>query len=445
MYTQEDIDRLETEWKTNPRWQGMIRPYSAEQVIRLRGSLQLSYTLARMGAEKLWHMFETEPFVRALGAITGNQAVQMVQAGLKAIYLSGWQVAGENNLALETYPDQSLYPVNSVPTLLRRLNNALMRADQIQHMDNVQEFDYFVPIVADAEAGFGGPLNAYELIKSMIREGAGAIHLEDQLSSLKKCGHMGGKVLVPVHDFIQKLVTARLAADVLNVPTIIISRTDALSASLIRSDYHPVDAPFLTGERSFEGYYYVKGSVEYAVARSLEFAPYADLIWCETARPDLGEAREFAAGIHEKYPGKWLAYNCSPSFNWRRHLSEAEVHNFQEKLGEMGYKFQFVTLAGFHTLNASMFELAQAYALQGMGAYSRFQQHEFELEHTYGYKAIKHQSFVGAGYFDEVLMTVTEGQASTGAMKGSTEEEQFQEKIYKDEIMPRGDGKKKKK
>jgi isocitrate lyase len=444
MYTQVEIDQLELDWKTNPRWKGVLRPYTAEQVIRLRGSLQLSFTLARMGAERLWRLFETEPFVRALGAMSGNQAVQMVQAGLKSIYVSGWQVAGDNNVALETYPDQSLYPVNSVPAMIRRINNAMMRADQIQHMDNVEEFDYFVPIVADAEAGFGGPLNAYELIKSMIREGAAAIHLEDQLSSLKKCGHMGGKVLVPANVFIQKLITARLAADVLNVPTVIISRTDADSANLIRSDSHPVDQPFLTGERSYEGYYYLNGGVDYAIARSLEFAPYADLIWCETARPDLGEAREFAQGIHEKYPGKWLAYNCSPSFNWRRHLGESEVMNFQEKLGELGYKYQFVTLAGFHTLNASIFELAQAYATQGMGAYSRFQQHEFELENHYGYKAIKHQSFVGAGYFDEVLMAVSEGQSTTTAMKGSTEEEQFQQHIYREEIVPIDEKKKRK-
>jgi isocitrate lyase len=436
MYTQEDVNKLESDWKTNPRWKGVVRPYSAEQVIRLRGSLQLFYTLARIGAEKLWDLFETQPFVRTLGALSGAQAVQMVQAGLTSIYASGWQVAGDANVALETYPDQSLYPVNSMPTLIRRINNALIRADQVQHMNNLQEFDYFVPVVADAEAGFGGPLNTYELIKAMIREGAAAIHLEDQLSSLKKCGHMGGKVLEPANIFIQKLVTARLAADVLGVPTIIISRTDADSASLIRSDAHPVDVPFLTGQRSYEGFYYVNGGVDYAVARSLEFAPFADLIWCETTRPDIGEAREFAEGIHEKYPGKWLAYNCSPSFNWRRNLDEATISSFQEKLGEMGYKFQFVTLAGFHTLNASMFELAEAYSTQGMAAYSRFQQHEFELEQTFGYRAVKHQSFVGAGYFDDVLMTITEGQASTAALKGSTEEEQFQHKVYEEEIVP---------
>ncbi len=445
MYTPKEIEDLTQEWAANPRWNGVLRPYSAEQVIKLRGSLKLSYTLARMGAEKLWKMFESEPFVRSLGAMTGGQAVQMVQAGLKAIYLSGWQVAGDANVALETYPDQSLYPVNSVPALLRRINNALMRADQIQHMENLEEYDYFVPIVADAEAGFGGPLNTYELIKSMIREGAAAVHLEDQLSSLKKCGHMGGKVIEPVNIFIQKLITARLAADVMGVPTIIVARTDADSAALIRSDSHPTDLPFITGERSYEGYFYVRGGVEYAVARSLEFAPYADVLWCETSRPDLGEAREFAQGIHEKYPGKWLAYNCSPSFNWRRNLDESTISHFQEKLGELGYKFQFVTLAGFHTLNASMFELAQAYALQGMAAYSRFQQQEFELEHHYGFKAIKHQSFVGAGYFDEVLMTITEGQASTAAMTGSTEQAQFNTPVYQDEVMPSNEQKAKKK
>lgn len=436
MYTTEEIKSLESEWATNPRWTGVSRPYTAEQVIKLRGTLQLSYTLARRGAEKLWHLFKTEPFVRSLGAMTGAQAVQMVQAGLKAIYLSGWQVAGDANLAMETYPDQSLYPVNSMPALLRRINNALIRADQIQHMENTQEFDYFVPLIADAEAGFGGPLNTYELIKSMIREGAGAIHLEDQLSSLKKCGHMGGKVLEPVNIFTQKLITARLASDVMNVPTVIIARTDADSASLIRSDSHPTDRPFLTGERSYEGYYYVRGGVEFAIARSLEFAPFADVLWCETAKPDLGEAEEFAKGIHEKYPGKWLAYNCSPSFNWRRNLDEATIAHFQDKLGELGYKYQFVTLAGFHTLNASMFELAQAYAMQGMAAYSRFQQREFDLERNYGYRAIKHQSFVGAGYFDEVLMTITEGQSSTAALAGSTEEEQFATPVYTEEIVP---------
>jgi isocitrate lyase len=436
MYTQAEVQELEQCWKDNPRWDGIVRNYSAEDVIKLRGSFQLDYTLARQGAEKLWRLFEEEPFIRALGAVTGNQAVQMVQAGLKAIYLSGWQVAGDNNDALQTYPDQSLYPVMSVPHLIRRLNNALMRADQIQHLANEEDFDWMAPIVADAEAGFGGPLNTFELVKSMIEAGAAAIHLEDQLSSLKKCGHMGGKVLVPAAIFIDKLITARLAADVMAVNTIIIARTDADSADLIRSDSDPVDQPFLTGERSPEGYYYLRGGIDYAIARGLAFAPYADMVWCETAKPDLEEARRFAEGIHAKYPGKWLAYNCSPSFNWRRNLDDKTIATFQEQLGEMGYKFQFVTLAGFHTLNASMFQLAVDYAKSGMGAYSHFQQHEFDLEHRYGYKAIKHQSFVGAGYFDEVQMVVSQGQSSTTAMKGSTEEEQFEEPKYDEDIIP---------
>jgi isocitrate/methylisocitrate lyase len=436
MYTQEQVAQLEESWKTAPRWQGILRTYHAEDVIRLRGSLQPDYTLARLGAEKLWKMLASEQFVRALGAVTGNQAVQMVQAGLKAIYVSGWQIAGDNNSAYQTYPDQSLYPVDSAPALIRRINNALVRADQIQHMENSAAVDWFAPIVADAEAGFGGPLNAFELIKAMIEAGTAAVHLEDQLSSLKKCGHMGGKVLVPVNVFVQKLVTARLAADILGVPTLIIARTDADSASLIRSDSHPVDQPFLTGERSFEGYYYVRGNIEYAIQRALAFAPYSDMVWCETTRPDLGEAREFAQGVHEKYPGKWLAYNCSPSFNWRRNLDDDNILNFQDRLAEMGYKFQFVTLAGFHTLNASIFELANCYRQEGMSAYARFQQHEFELEERYGYKAIKHQSFVGASYFDEILMVVSEGQSSTSAMKGSTEEAQFKPPDYNEDIVP---------
>ncbi len=437
MYTKKDIAAVQKDWSTNPRWEGVTRPYSAEDVVRLRGSVQPEHTLARLGAEKLWQLFQKEPFVRALGAMSGNQAVQMVEAGLKSIYVSGWQIAGDNNTASHTYPDQSLYPVDSAPALIRRINNALMRADQIQHMENTGGgIDWFVPIIADAEAGFGGPLNTFELIKAMIEAGAAAIHLEDQLSSLKKCGHMGGKVLVPVSEFVHKLATARLAADVYNLPTVIIARTDADSASLIRSDSDEIDQPFLTGERSYEGYYYINGGIQYAIARGLAYAPYADLVWCETAKPDLEEAREFAQGIHEKFPGKWLAYNCSPSFNWRRNLDDKTIAHFQEKLGEMGYKYQFVTLAGFHTLNASMFELAQAYNLEGMAAYSRFQQHEFELEHRYGYKAIKHQSFVGAGYFDEVLMTITERQATTGALKGSTEEEQFQDETFDEDIVP---------
>lgn len=437
MYTQNQVAEIEKTWKTDPRWEGISRTYTAEDVVRLRGSIQLEHTLARIGAERLWQLLKTEPFIRALGAMTGNQAVQQVQAGLKAIYLSGWQVAGDSNTALHTYPDQSLYPVDSVPTLIRRLNNALQRADQIQHMENIEDGPYwFAPIVADAEAGFGGPLNTFELIKAMIEAGAAGIHLEDQLSSLKKCGHMGGKVLVPASEFVHKLVTARLAADVLDIPTVLIARTDAESAAMIRSEFDPVDQPFLTGDRSYEGYFYIKGGVDYAIARGLAYAPYVDMVWCETTRPDLGEARAFAQGIHEKFPGKWLAYNCSPSFNWRRNLDDKTITSFQEKLGEMGYKFQFVTLAGFHTLNASMFELAQAYKEEGMCAYSRFQQSEFELEQRYGYKAVKHQSFVGAGYFDEILMTITERQATTAALKGSTEEAQFEPPHYDEDIVP---------
>lgn len=425
MYTSQDIEKVASEWKNNPRWNGIVRPYSAEEVVKLRGSLQIDYPLARIGANKLWELLETEPFIRALGALTGNQAVQQVQAGLKAIYVSGWQVAADANDSGETYPDQSLYPVLSVPHLIRRINNALRRADQIQHMENNGHTDWFVPIVADAEAGFGGPLNVFELIKAMIEAGAAAIHLEDQLSSLKKCGHMGGKVLVPTSEFIEKLITARLASDIMNIPTLLIARTDAHSAGMLRLDCDAHDEPFLTGERSAEGFYRIKGGIPCAIARGLAFAPYSDLIWCETSTPDLGEAREFAAGIHERYPGKWLAYNCSPSFNWRAHLDENEVLRFQEKLGEMGYKFQFVTLAGFHALNASMFELAHNYSTKGMGAYAEFQQHEFELEKKYGYKGIKHQRFVGTGYFDELTDTINGGESEIKALRGSTEEQQF--------------------
>jgi isocitrate lyase len=351
----------------------------------------------------------------------------MVQAGLKAIYLSGWQVAGDANDALTMYPDQSLYPVTSGPTVLKRINNALIRADQIQHMNGGDgEVQYFAPIVADAEAGFGGPLNTFELVKAMIEAGAAGIHLEDQLSSLKKCGHMGGKVLVPIHDFIQKLISARLAADVMGVPTIFIGRTDALSATLIRGDIDRVDQEHLTSERTSDGFYVLKNGLEYAIARALEFAPYVDLIWCETPTPDIDEAREFAKGIHEKYPGKMLAYNCSPSFNWKRKLNDEQIAGFQEELAEMGYKFQFITLAGFHTLNASMFELAHGYARNGMTAFVKVQEREFEMEKTMGFRAVKHQSFVGAGYFDAVQTTVTGNEVSTGAMKGSTEEQQFE-------------------
>ncbi len=425
MYTQKQIDELSSKWKCEPRWKNIHRPYSAENVIRLQGSISFDYPLARLGADKLWKMLSQEHFVRSLGAMTGNQAVQQVQAGLKAIYLSGWQVAADANDADQTYPDLSLYPVLSVPHLIRRIANALRRADEIQHLHNHENIDYFVPLIADAEAGFGGPLNAFELVKAMIEAGAAAIHLEDQLSSLKKCGHMGGKVLVPAATFIEKLVTARFAADILNVPTLLIARTDAESATYIRSESDPRDQPFITGERSCEGYYQLKSGIEFAVARAVAFAPYSDLLWCETSKPDLDEARVFAHGVHAKYPGKWLAYNCSPSFNWPSHMNQAQTAAFQEQLADMGYKFQFVTLAGFHTLNASMYELAHAYKTEGMAAYARFQEHEFELEAKKGYKAIKHQKFVGAGYFDEVLSAITEGKSSTQALKGSTEERQF--------------------
>ena len=426
---QPQIAELLRAWKTESRWNGITRPYQPEEVVRLRGSIRIEYTLAQMGAERLWHLLHTEPFVRALGALTGNQAVQMVQAGLKAIYLSGWQVAGDANNACQMYPDQSLYPADSGPTLARRINNALMRADQISHMEGKNGVHWFAPIVADAEAGFGGPLNTFELMKAYIEAGVAAVHFEDQLSSLKKCGHMGGKVLVPDRVFIQKLVAARLAADVLGVPTILIARTDANGAQLIRGDYNEADEPFLTGERTADGYFRVRGGLEYAIARGLAYAPYSDMIWCETSKPDLGEAREFAQAIHERFPGKLLAYNCSPSFNWKRNLDDKTIAEFQEKLGEMGYKFQFVTLAGFHALNTSMFELAHAYNQEGMAAYSRLQEREFELEREAGYTAVKHQRFVGASYFDQVQMTISGGEASTVALKGSTEEEQFEHSV----------------
>lgn len=425
MYSPKDISALVKYWETDERWEGIERPYFAEDVVKLRGTVRIEHTLARMGAERLWQLLHKEPFVRALGAMTGNQAVQQVQAGLQAVYVSGWQIAADANNAAQTYPDQSLYPVDSAPNLIRRINNALIRADQIQNMNGEDKVHWYAPIVADAEAGFGGPLNTFELIKAMIEAGTAAVHLEDQLSSLKKCGHMGGKVLVPASTFIQKLITARLASDVLDVPTLIVARTDANGAHLLRSDIDPVDQPFLTGERTIEGYYVVRGGLDYAIARALSYAPYSDVVWCETAKPDLEEARAFSQAIHEKYPGKLLAYNCSPSFNWKRHLDDAAIASFQEKLGEMGYKFQFVTLAGFHTLNASMFDLAHAYAQEGMAAYTRVQEHEFELESQYGYGAVKHQSFVGAGYYDEIQMAISGGKATTSALKGSTEEEQF--------------------
>ncbi len=411
---------------TNGRVEEIVRPYSAEDVASLRGSVKVEYTLARLGAERLRELLDSEPYVAALGALTGAQAVQMVKAGLKAIYLSGWQVAADANLAGHTYPDQSLYPVNSVPALVRRINNALLRADQIHWAEGDRSQHWLAPIVADAEAGFGGPLNAFELAKALIEAGAAGVHFEDQLASEKKCGHLGGKVLVPTSQFIRTLVAARLAADVLDVPTVIVARTDALSAAFLTSDIDPADQEFVTGERTPEGYFRVRPGIEAAIARSLAYAPYADLLWFETSTPDLEEARQFAQAIHEHYPGKLLAYNCSPSFNWRRHLSEREIASFQRELGELGYKFQFVTLAGFHALCASTFELARGYAEEGMSAYVRLQQREFELE-TAGYTATRHQREAGAGYFDRVLETISGGQASTLALRGSTEEEQFQE------------------
>lgn len=420
-----NASELEKNWKEDPRWKGIHRPYTAADVVRLRGSLKIEHTLAELGSKKLWKQLNSEPFIRALGAMTGCQAVQQVEAGLKSVYLSGWQVAADQNDALETYPDLSLYPLMSMPHLIRRIQKALQRADQVRCMQNDRSIDWFVPLVADAEAGFGGPLNTFELIKAMIAEGVAAVHLEDQLSSLKKCGHMGGKVLVPIEEFVQKLVSARLASDILDVPTVVIARTDAEGATLLRSDADPLDKPFLTGERTADGFFRVKNGIDFAIQRGLSYAPYADMVWCETGNPDLGEARAFAQGIHEKYPGKFLAYNCSPSFNWSKHLNEKDIASFQEKLGEMGYKFQFVTLAGFHALNASMFKLASQYSKEGMKAYSEFQKEEFSLEKEKGYSAIKHQSFVGAGYFDELMMLATGGNMTTHAMKGSTEEEQF--------------------
>ena len=429
MFKPYNVGKLRDDWELNKRWQGIKRPYAAEDVVRLRGTVQIEHTLARMGAERLWRLMNQEDYVNSLGALSGNQAVQMVQAGLKAIYLSGWQVAADANLAGQTYPDQSLYPADSAPRLVKRINNALMRADQIWHMENQNGIYWFAPIVADAESGFGGTLNAFELTKAMVEAGAAGVHFEDQLSSAKKCGHMGGKVLVPTREFIQKLVAARLAADIMGVPTVVIARTDAEAAQLITSDIDPRDQPFVTGERTAEGFYRTTGGLDQAINRALSYAPYADVVWCETAHPDLQEAKAFAEGVHEKFPGKLLAYNCSPSFNWRANLSEKEIASFQQELGKLGFKFQFVTLAGFHSLNTGMFELAKGYKEEGMAAYSRFQEHEFEMQQEDGFRAIKHQSFVGAGYFDELQLTISSGESSTVALKGSTEEEQFEEVV----------------
>ncbi len=416
---------LARDWSTNPRWHGIQRHFSPDDVVRLRGSLRIEYTLARRGAERLWDLLHGQPYIPALGALTGNQAVQQVQAGLQAIYVSGWQVAADANLWGQMYPDQSLYPVNSVPALVRAINNAFIRADQIHHSTGKNGVHWFAPIVADAEAGFGGSLNAYELMKAMIEAGAAAVHFEDQLSSAKKCGHMGGKVVVPTIEFEQKLTAARLATDVLGVPTLLIARTDANSAGLIVSNADERDRPFIEPTRTSEGFYRFRGGLDAAIARGLAFAPLADLIWCETSEPNLAEARRFAEAVHAQYPGKLLAYNCSPSFNWKKKLDDTTIAKFQRELGAMGYKFQFVTLAGFHSLNLGMFELARDYAQEGMLAYSRLQQREFEQADSSGYGAVKHQAFVGTGYFDTIANIVAGGSSATAALKGSTEEEQF--------------------
>jgi isocitrate lyase len=416
---------LRLDWESNPRWTGVTRPYTEQDVERLRGSMAIEHTLARNGAERLWELLHTEQYVPALGAMTGNQAIQQVKAGLKAIYVSGWQVAADANDAGQMYPDQSLYPANSVPSLVRRINQALTRADQIHHAEGKNGVQWFAPMVADAEAGFGGNLNAFELMKAMIEAGAACVHFEDQLSSAKKCGHLGGKVLVPTSEAIQKLVAARLAADVMGVPTLIMARTDADSAHLLTSDIDPRDRKFLTGERTPEGFFCIQGGIESAIARALAYAPYADLLWCETSHPDLEEARRFADAVHAVYPGKMLAYNCSPSFNWKAKLDDETIARFQTELASMGYKFQFITLAGFHALNLSMFELARGYKLNGMTAYSRLQEKEFSREFTHGYEAVKHQRFVGTGYFDAVTQAVAGGTSSVTALAGSTEAAQF--------------------
>ncbi len=418
------IAELSSQWEMNPRWKGIKRPYTAEDVLRLRGSIHIEHSLARIGAERLWTLLHTEPYVAALGALTGNQAVQQVKAGLQAIYLSGWQVAADANLSGQMYPDQSLYPANSVPHVVKRINQALQRADQIQHSEGKGDTYWFAPIVADAEAGFGGPLNVFELMKSMIEAGAAGVHFEDQLASEKKCGHMGGKVLIPTQSAVRNLVSARLAADVMGVPTLLIARTDANGSFLLTSDIDPVDHAFITGERTAEGFYRIRGGIDSAIARGLSYAPYCDLIWCETSEPNLKEAQRFADAIHEQFPGKMLAYNCSPSFNWRKKLDPATIATFQQQIGKMGYAFQFITLAGFHALNYSMFELARSYQERGMTAYSELQQAEFAME-QHGYTATKHQREVGTGYFDEVAQVIAGGSSSTTALSGSTEEAQF--------------------
>ncbi|MCR8965183.1 isocitrate lyase [Brevibacillus halotolerans] len=423
MTKMKQIKDLEQSWESK-RWEGITRPYSAEEVVRLRGSIQVEHTLAKLGADRLWNLLHTEDYVHALGALTGNQAIQQVKAGLKAIYLSGWQVAADANLSGHMYPDQSLYPANSVPQVVKRINQAFQRADQISYSEGKEDVNWFAPIIADAEAGFGGPLNVFELMKAMIEAGAAGVHFEDQLASEKKCGHMGGKVLIPTQAAVRNLIAARFAADVMGVPTIVIARTDANGAYLLTSDVDPRDQEFLTGDRTAEGFYQIRGGLDAAIARGLAYAPYADLIWCETSEPNLEEARRFAEAIREKYPNKLLAYNCSPSFNWEKKLDEETIASFQQEIGKMGYKFQFVTLAGFHALNHSMFELANGYRDRGMAAYSELQQAEFASEQK-GYTATRHQREVGTGYFDEVAQVISGGTSSTTALHGSTEEEQF--------------------
>ncbi len=431
MTKDEQIQQIKRDWAENPRWKGVKRTYTAEDVLRLRGSVKVEHTIAKIGAERLWDLMHTEKYVNALGAMTGGQAVQQVQAGLQAIYCSGWQVAADANIAGQMYPDQSLYPANSVPELVRKINNSLQRTDQIYTTEGKNGTHWFAPILADAEAGFGGNLNAFELMKAMIDAGAAGVHYEDQLSSAKKCGHLGGKVLVPTQEAIQKLIAARLAADVCGVPTVLFARTDADAANLLTSDVDDNDKPFCTGERTVEGFFTVKNGMKQAISRGLAYAPYADVIWCETSKPDLEQAREFAGAIHTQFPDKLLAYNCSPSFNWRKKLDDTTIAKFQAELGKMGYKFQFITLAGFHALNLTMFELAKDYREKGMSAYADLQEREFALESD-GYRATKHQSFVGTGYFDAVTQVIAGGASSTTALSGSTEAEQFDEVILQE-------------
>jgi len=428
MNTEHEIKCIQADWNTNPRWKGVERGYSAADVVRLRGTVKIEYSLARLGAEKLWRHMATEPYVNALGALTGNQAMQQVKAGLKAIYLSGWQVAADANLAGAMYPDQSLYPADSVPSVVRRINNALQRADQLHHAEGDDSVDWMQPIVADAEAGFGGVLNAHELMKAMIEAGAAGVHFEDQLASAKKCGHMGGKVLVPSQEAVQKLIAARLAADIMGVPTVLLARTDAMGAGLLTSDVDEYDREFVTGERTVEGFFETRAGIEQAISRGLAYAPYADLLWCETSTPDLAQAKQFAEAIHAKHPGKLLSYNCSPSFNWKAKLDDATIAKFQRELGAMGYKFQFITLAGFHSLNYSMYTLASGYKDRQMAAYVELQEAEFAAE-KFGYTATKHQREVGTGYFDTLTQVIGGGQSSLSALSGSTEEEQFKKAV----------------